>query len=344
MRLLTLWLSLLLLPSLALGWGYDGHRRLAARMGDPLPPRSCLRQFIAAQQSAAFQDRACDPDRWKGEGGDPGEWSRHYLNPEWATPMASYPREWAQAQAQFGRYAEKNGQVPWRVEEYVEKLTVAFRGGDVAEILPVMAHLSHYVTDAFSVLHDTRNYDPDGLHGRWESQLLDARGRIDGITALSGEYLGTIGRGDPSEMIFDVVLVGNALVEELIRADRASARGDGGYDLARLYEGAKELTARRWGDALTLQASLVAQAWVDAGKPRLPGMAEGCEGELPQGQVVLRGYPVAWTGADAGSWIEPEPDEPEPPSPPVDPAPRSGCGGGVLAMLGLAAAVATRMR
>ncbi|MGA9523333.1 MAG: MYXO-CTERM sorting domain-containing protein, partial [Myxococcaceae bacterium] len=36
----------------------------------------------------------------------------------------------------------------------------------------------------------------------------------------------------------------------------------------------------------------VGSAWVDAGKPLLTGMPQGCDVEFPQGEMVLNGYPL----------------------------------------------------
>lgn len=305
MRLPSTLLVLLLAPSVAFAWGFDGHRRLAKHMQDPLPSTSCLRQWIAAHQSTSFQDMAADPDRWRGS--DPDEWPRHYLNIDWANPVSSYPREWADVETHFGRYAQANGQVPWRVDEYYGKLVQAFQSKNTSTILQTLAHTSHYVTDAFSVLHDTKNFDPNGLHARWESDMLDVSSYIDGITNLSLQYIGTVGRADPRNNVFDIVIVGNGLVPDLLAADQAATSTDGGsYSLSKLYAQSKDLTARRWGDALTVMASLIATAWIEAGSPMLSGMPSGCSRSLPQEEIVLKGFPVpgGFTHPDGGT----EPD------------------------------------
>ncbi|MHB8877116.1 MAG: MYXO-CTERM sorting domain-containing protein [Myxococcaceae bacterium] len=302
--------ALLVSPAAALGWGFDGHRRLAAHMHDVMPATSCLRQWIAANQNYALQNASCDPDRWRivgSAGYDAAEAPRHYLEIDWVTPIASYPRDWAQAQAKLGAYyASKNGQVPWRNEEYYAQLVALFRATpmDSAAIFTHLSRYSHYVTDAFSVLHDTKNFDPDGLHARWESDMFNTTSYIDGVTTLSASYYGTVGRADAKNMTFDIVIVGNGLVATLIAADQAATRTDGGpFNMAGFYASVRDLTARRWGDALTVFASIVMSAWVDAGKPMLAGMPSGCSASVPQGEVVLKGFPPAggWTQPDGGT-------------------------------------------
>ncbi len=302
-------LPVLLLLSLAsepaFGWGFDGHRRLLTHAQDPLPGNSCLRQWLAASQDATFQNQACDPDRWRDSssaGYDPQEAPRHFIELDWVTPITDYPRDWAAAQAQLGFYAYKDGYVPWRVQDLYFQLVAAFQSKDNTAILPLVAHLSHYVTDSFSVLHDTKNFDPDGLHARWESDMLANSANIDGITSKAANYYGTVGRADPVNMTFDIAIVGNGLLATLVAADQSTTRADGGHDMPGFYAAVSDLTARRWGDALTLFASILASAWVDAGKPLLVGMPSGCSTSVPQGDVVLKGYPMpgGWTPADGG--------------------------------------------
>jgi hypothetical protein len=284
-------------PSLAFGWGFDGHRKLASLMQDPLPANLCLRGWLAARQTYALQDSACDPDRLRCPGAancDPLEWPRHFLEVDWVKPPSSYPRDFAQALDQLGtQNATRNGQVPWRVEEQYQLLVTAFASKNEAQILKTVFFFSHYVTDAFSLLHDTKNFDPNGLHQRWESDLLQPTANLNGIAALATSYYGTLGKAAPRDNIFDVVLVGNAHVPELVAADVATSFDAGtGHDLGAFYTQVKELTARRWGDALTLLASLIWSAWADAGSPQLAGFSSGCLMTVPSGEIVLNGFPI----------------------------------------------------
>ncbi len=319
-----------LLPACALAWGFDGHRRLASKLEEPLPGGSCLRQWLSMKQTAALQDSACNPDRWRGT--DPSEWPRHFLEVDWVSPVSDYPREWSDAQVKLGAYAEPDGTVPWRVEAYYWKLVAAFRAKDVAAILDTTFVLSHYVTDAFSVLHDTKNADPNnGLHARWESDMLNVPSNLNGVTALAQTYYGTPGRADPRNNVFDVVILGNGLVNTLVQADTANTGNPAGF-----YAAVKELTARRWGDALTVLASMVWTAWADAGAPELPGFSTTCSRATPATEITLVGYPIAggfthpppsdggapypYSAVDAGSGADGGTAEPPPSAPPP------GCG------------------
>ncbi len=302
MRLVAL-TSALLVSSSALGWGYDGHRKLASMMQNPLPAGSCLKAWLQSKQTTALQDSACDPDRWRctmaGQTGcDADEWPRHFLEVDWVYPPSTYPRDWNTALATLGQFsASRNGRVPWRVEEMYGQLVAAFAAKNEAQILTTVFLFSHYVTDAFSLLHDTKNFDPNGIHQRWESDMLQNTTNLNGVATLAETYYGTLGKADPKNNIFDIVIVGNGLVPTLLAADTSNST------LSAFYTAVKDLTARRWGDALTLLASLIWSAWADAGAPNLTGFSTTCSRATPSGEIVLKGYPVAggFTHPDAGT-------------------------------------------
>lgn len=270
------------------GWGFDGHRRLASVMQDAVPAQHCLRTWFSTRQTPALQDKACDPDRWRST--DTEEWPRHFLEVDWVNPPSNYPRDYAAVVQLVGdRNAKGNGTVPWRVEAKYAELVAAFRAQNTTLILDTAFVLSHYVFDSFSVLHDTKNSDPNnGLHSRWESDLLDVNSNLNGITTLAATFYGTPGKADPRYNIFDVVIAGNAQVNQLVQADIA-ANGS----LPALFTGTKELTARRWGDGVTLMSSLLWTAWAEAGSPELTGFSTGCSRAVPLGEIVFRGYPPA---------------------------------------------------
>lgn len=339
--LLVAFLVALVVPAQALAWGFDGHRRLAANAHEPFPANSCLRLWLEQVTDVySWTDKSCDPDRWRNT--DQNEWPRHFLNIDWADPIQSYPREWADVEVRFGQYAVKNGTVPWRTEEFYGRLVNDMKAGNSTAALDTVAFLSHYVTDAFSPMHDTKNQAGD-VHTRYESQMLNTKANIDAITTSMRQHYGTLGKADPRHHLFDIILVGHPLSVELIAQD-TQAQGD----MAALYQNSREMTARRWADSLTLLASLVGTAWVEAGKPMLSGMPQGCSTDVAQGELVLEGYalpppyvPDAGTPAiDSGTPVSPSdggtwPDGGDvvtfPEAPP--PVGCEGCGGGSTAAL-----------
>lgn len=280
-----------LLPSLGFAWGFDGHRALASMMQEPLAADSCLRQWFAARQTTALQDGACDPDRWRypsaGDDYDVNEAPRHYLEIDWVTPPTLYPRTWDEVVAQLGGYyATKNGVVPWHVETMYARLVDDFRSKDTARILRTAFLMSHYVFDGFSVFHDTKDFDPGpGLHARWESDMLGPASNRSALATQARGYFGTVGRVSPRDAMFDIVLVGNGLAPQVV------ALAEGTTTNAQLFAATRDLTARRWGDGLTVMASLLWSAWADAGAPELQGFSQGCSRAVPEATAVIVGYP-----------------------------------------------------
>lgn len=266
-------------------------------MQDAMPQGHCLRTWFSSRQTTALQDKACDPDRWRGT--DAAEAPRHYLEIDWLLPVGSYPRDYDAAVARLGdRNAQNNGIVPWHIEAKYADLVSAFRSQNQAAILDTAFVMSHYVFDSFSILHNTRNFDPNmGLHARWESDMLNSSTNINGITTLAQSYYGTPGRADPRYNAFDIIVTGNGLVNQLIQADTA-ANGS----ISALYTSTRDLTARRWGDGITVMSSILWTAWAEAGSPNLTGFSTSCSRSVPVAEIVLRGYPTpgGFTHADGG--------------------------------------------
>lgn len=285
MRLRTIVALILLAPAVSFGWGFDGHRRLAAYTHEVLPEGSCLRAWLeTVTHQFSWTDQSCDPDRWRSS--DPDEWPRHYLDIDYADPYWTYPRDWAAIQAQFKQYADDNGRVPFRVEEVYRELVARMKAKDSSAALVTVAHLSHYVTDAFSPMHDTKE-QPGDLHIRYESDMLAVEAHINEITDRMRAYYGAPGKVDPKNHTFDAVIAGNPVGRKIVSDDQ-----NNGGSASALFENTKDLTARRWGDAETMMASLIGTAWLEAGKPMLQGMPAGCDATVPDGEPVLKGFPL----------------------------------------------------
>ena len=319
---------LLLAPAVALGWGFNGHRRLSSMLHEPLPQNHCLRNWYRDRQTTTLQDHSCDPDRWRDPAHpmySPDEPPRHFIEVDRISPPAAYPRDWAQAMQTFPNYHTANGRVPWRVEELYPQLVTAFAAKDTALILDLTFVLSHYVFDSFSVLHNTRDFNPGGnLHQRWESEMLQVSAQMTEITNAGRGFIGTAGLADPKNNIFDIVLVGETLEPQLTAWHFANPT-----DNVAFFNASKELTARRWGDALTVMASIVWSAWARAGAPVLLGFpASGCGLSVPTNEIVLRGFPVpgGFTHPDGGNPPLPDSGVTIPDAGPSDAGCLDGCG------------------
>ncbi len=282
-RPLALLLLLLLPAGRALAWGDDPHRWFARNAARALPPSACVRQWLERHADAAYADHGVDPDRWRDRDSPdfrPDEGPTHYLDVDAAQPPSSYPREWAQVEARFGEEAaRKQGRVPWKVEEQLARLSAAFKAGDEPRALLEVAHLSHYVSDAFSPLHATLDYNPrlspedkEGLHLRYEGRLFEDASRRAWVAARALRALPRVTeRVEPRAAIFEALFGDLPDARRLREADIAA-----GGAVEPLYLATREWTSRRWAEAVALSSALVAQAWSDAGSPRLSGTDEQC--------------------------------------------------------------------
>jgi hypothetical protein len=178
MRLTAPALALLCLTAPPLSaWGRRGHEIVATLACRDLPEGPAA-WFQDAEQT--LRDHCNDPDLWKET--DPSEGPRHFLDSEAYGGPAAVPHSRAAARARLGAEAfDRNGQVPWVIQDQVAQLATAFRGGDPAQVWFRAAILCHYAGDLNVPLHTTANYNGQftgqtGVHHRWEGGLVERLG------------------------------------------------------------------------------------------------------------------------------------------------------------------------
>ncbi len=154
---------------------------------------------------------------------------------------------------------QKNGLLPWRVEEMHGKLVRAF--ADIKAERPyakdnikfLSAVLAHYVGDAHVPFHAVVNYDGQltnqhGLHSRFESQLFE-RYRSSLRIRPTPMRLSK----PPREFIFDTLIVSASLVDPMLAADREAIGSGEVYDRAyyeRFFAKARPTLERRLSEAI----------------------------------------------------------------------------------------------
>ena len=265
----------------AWAWGQQGHHYLATHALDALPTTHCLRQWLAARADNGFREASMAPDVRRerdSETFDPHEGPRHYLDVDAVTPPASYPRELEAVVKQFGEArAEKLGRLPWHVESVLSELTALFKKGDEPAVATAFAEATHYISDAYSPLHATLEYNPklgpedgDGAHIRYEERMFEPAGRLDEVAAAVAVPRATKAKS-PRDAKFEAILSGLPLAGQIVAADVA-AKGDA----TKLFAATKALTARRFSEAIRAETDLLVRAWKDAGSPRLPAMPDKC--------------------------------------------------------------------
>lgn len=261
-------------------WGFAGHKFITDRAIDLLPQE--IRPFFQTFR-ATVVEHSIDPDTYRTVG-FAEETPRHFLDMDaYGTfPFKDLPRDYKEAVAKRGvDFVLKNGTVPWRTEEMYNQLRDAFKqlAGPTPQpwardnITLFSSVMAHYVGDSFQPFHAAVNYDgqvtgQQGIHARFETELFaryQARLRIDPapVTQIP----------NAREFIFGALTDSFTHVDAILAADREAVQGRTEYDdgyFAKMYERTGPIVEKRISGAITGVASLITQAWIDAGKPSLP--------------------------------------------------------------------------
>jgi hypothetical protein len=178
MRLLPLFLVLsCCAPTPLAAWGRQGHQIAAALALRDLPP--ALSPWFQGQE-ATLRDHCDDPDAWKRH--DHLEGTRHFLDADAYGGPDGVPRAMDAARATLGEADfERDGQLPWVIQDRVRSLAQAWGSGDPARVAWEAAILCHYVGDLSVPLHTCANHDGQatgqpGVHDRWETGLVERLG------------------------------------------------------------------------------------------------------------------------------------------------------------------------
>ena len=260
-----------------IAWGFNGHKFIMDKAIDQLPAE--LKPFFKKYRTTVVE-HAIDPDTYRTMGWTE-ESPRHFLDMDnWGPfPFADLPHDYRAAVAKRGEdFVVKNGTVPWRAEEIYGRLRDAFKQlatNDYSRdnITLFSAVLSHYVADSFQPFHACANYDgqltgQNGIHARFESDLFD---RLEGRLHVTGSALQTI--SSAREFVFATLTDSFKEVDAILAADKAAVQGrtaydDGYFEVLTTQTGA--ILEKRINGAVNGVASLITQAWIDAGKPALP--------------------------------------------------------------------------
>jgi hypothetical protein len=214
----SLLLIVLLLPAHVWGWGFHAHRQITGRAVSILPEP--LRAMMISHVDA-LAERSTEPDRIRRT--DSLEQYNHFIDIDYygEYPFSGLPRTYDAAVEKYGAdTVRRYGLLPWKISEFTDRLTDAFRKGDHNDIMHCAAYLAHYVGDAHVPLHTTLNYDGQrtnqhGLHRRFESEIperFSAQFEYDlpsVIPAIS----------DPLDQAFRIVLESFVFMDSILIAD-----------------------------------------------------------------------------------------------------------------------------
>jgi hypothetical protein len=256
----------------ALAWGPTAHRLANNQAIDTLPPE--LRSFFEANRQALIE-HTTDPEVWLQK--DPYERKQHYiyLDKYGIFPYLELPHNFKLATEKFSsRRINRDGLLPWHVGEYSLRLTNALKAQKWEEAKQLAAALGHYVADTRDPLHTTANYDGQltgqtGLEKRFSATLID---RFQGFMMFRPAPASKI--DDPTEYAFESVLESNTWVSQIVLADRQALQGLHDYNedyLDRFYSAIGPTAARELNKAAHDIGSYWYTAWLNAGRPQLPG-------------------------------------------------------------------------
>jgi hypothetical protein len=281
-RLMTALLAgcVVIVPQPAAAWGFEAHRFITDRAIALLPPE--LKPFFEKFR-AEIVEHSIDPDLWRTAGWEE-EPPRHFLDLDayGPYPFPALPRDYDEAVQRYGRdFVVKNGLVPWRTAEIHARLVEAFtqKAPYARENIKFFSSvIAHYVADSHVPLHAALNYDGQltgqwGIHSRFETELFERyRSRL------------TIGPravveipGSARDFVFTTLVDSFTLVQPLLDADRAAVAGRELYDdeyFTLLLGKVQPMLERRLSESITHVASMIVDAWSDAGRPALPPEVE----------------------------------------------------------------------
>jgi len=253
-------------------WGPTGHDIVNTWAIQTLP--SEMRSFFEANRQFLLE-HANDPDVWMTK--DRYERKHHYiyLDKYGIFPFLGLPHSFKQAVENYGSgRVNRDGVLPWQVGESSLRLTEAFKSRNWEQVKLEAAVLAHYVADAHCALHVTKDFDGEltrqtGLQERFEIRLLD---RYSKFFILHPEDAVKI--GDPTEYAFQSCLEAYTSLDSVILADMRAREGLPDYTdeyFDRFYSQIGDIVMKAINEAAHDAGSYWYTAWLNAGKPGLPG-------------------------------------------------------------------------
>jgi len=280
---------LLVVTSIAFGWGSTGHRFINRNGVVHLPPT--MLQFIS--QQTFFESHAMDADNRRST--DTAEAPKHFLDIDYYPYFQNMTRNLDTLIGQYGwALVRQNGINPWAAVWTLDSLTAQLARGDWSAAYLTASDLGHYVADAHQPLHCTMNYNGQltgntGIHTRYESAMItNYQGSLytvpDSVAFVS----------DPINFMFDYIIHSNALVDSVMQADNYAKAMSGWNGTGTpppeyygfLWQRSQVYTIDQIQRATVALASLWYTAWVNAGL-RPPPTAVGADGSFIPGQCIL---------------------------------------------------------
>jgi hypothetical protein len=261
----------LALPS-SFGWGDNAERMIVDKAVDTLPQE--MLPFFQANRAYLMQ-HVTDP--LEAEARSPAEQPKGFIQLDHygAYPFAALPRTYTAAVAKFGRrQLDARGVLPWQIGLYSKRLTDAFRAHNWDDAKLSAAELAHYVAAAHDPFKSTVNADgtlsnQQGINLRFGVGLVDRYQRFFFLKPNEAAFI-----RDPTDHAFEMSVDAHSWLENVLIADRRAHEGLTGYPSEyydRFYAQVGAVLIRQLSDASTDLGSYWMTAWINAGRPQLPG-------------------------------------------------------------------------
>ena len=284
-------ISIVLLAPLLLSWGGFGHEHINRSAVFALP--GSLQQFFYNHIDFITLESTI-PDLRKYTLNDKAENPRHYIDLENFGQPDTLPANLADLKKKYEeKILQKNGILPWYIQDMMEKLTKAFKEKRKTEILFIAADLGHYLGDAHMPLHTSDNHDGQltnqkGIHAFWEAHLPELFGNGYNYYTGPAVYINDISKETwriitSSNQLADTLLLADRQLKEQFPADNIYKKDNAGNIIKskwnipvhtleyskQYHDKLNGMVEKQMRLAITATANFWYTAWVNAGSPNL---------------------------------------------------------------------------
>jgi hypothetical protein len=291
-RIILSSLSIFISASL-FAWGIWGHEHINHAAVFALPEE--MRLFFYDHIDFITEESSV-PDLRKYAINDKAEFARHYIDiePYDSLNIDAIPRTMKEAAAKYdSAFMQKNGILPWYIQDVMVKLTKAFKEKQKTAILFFAADLAHYLGDANMPLHTSINHDGQftnqkGIHAFWESQLPELFGDSYNFHVDDAKYI-----NDVTAETWNIIRHTHQLADTLLLTEKnvrdtfpknkiyetdnsgniiknAFGQAQHSYAYAEAYHKALNgMVEKQLRNSIQGVANFWYTAWVNAGKPDL---------------------------------------------------------------------------
>jgi Secretion system C-terminal sorting domain len=262
-RILTKTALSIIFISLFAGWGKTGHTIINRNITVCFPSS----MNFPAYWSDTLRLHASDADNRKGK--DQTESTRHFIDiddyPEFVA-NDSINRDYDAFVLQHGSTVViDNGVLPWAIIHWKDSLTKAFKQLNWHQAMMLSADIGHYVGDGHQPLHCTKFFNLNGVHSRYESDLVGQYQSNITYTNDKATYV-----SDVSQYAFNFIYLSNKYVDSTLHADSVATALDptqGTLYLQKYWDLCGNQIIQLMKTASRSVADLIYTAWVDAGSP-----------------------------------------------------------------------------